>query len=36
MYGLTSTKNNATSAGDPAIVAHFHPPRVAGSAGEDH
>jgi hypothetical protein len=36
MYGLTSTKNNATSADDAAILHHFHPPRVAGGAGEDH
>jgi hypothetical protein len=35
-HGLKSTKNNATSANDAAILADFHPPRVAGFAGEEN
>jgi len=31
-YGLSRTKANATSADDPSIIPHFHPPRVGGHA----
>jgi hypothetical protein len=35
-HGLKSTKGNATSADDAASLHHFHPPRVAGVAGEEN
>jgi len=31
-HGLASTKENATSADDAAIITNFHPPRVGAPA----
>ena len=33
-YGLTGTTENAASAGDATIFAHFHSPRGAAAAKE--
>jgi hypothetical protein len=35
-HGLNAPRKNATSANDAAILHHFHPPRVAGVAGEEN